>query len=228
MDTILENPELSALYRNARAEVYEELEKIKKSSVPTESNPTPPEGLPDCISHILTSMPKTDNSTFNKLILNLVTCLQRAGSHREAALEQVLPFLQNYPHSTQYTTPEDRQKHFTEEWDYIEKHPDYKFECGYIKGLRLPGTAFQCKSCSWCPEEAKVEKEHNVTSDEILTASGKPPLELLINCSCSQTINHTLHHPTMPYGRGFCSYLLPKPLYKSQRIKMNRQPIQIY
>jgi hypothetical protein len=146
---------LPELFQKAKKEAYQELDRQK-----TKEKTTRPENahtnIPDCLSYILTAKPKTDNTNFNKLILNLVTGFQRAGYDYQATLNNALPFLTEYPHSTAYPTPKDRIEHFRTQWGYVEKNQNYDFSCSYILGLKFPGSAFDCKKCDWF-EEKKLD-----------------------------------------------------------------------
>jgi hypothetical protein len=65
---------------------------------------------------------------------------------KEATWAAVKPFINRYPHSDTYSTPEKRLQHWKEMWLYQEGREEH-FHCGYIKGLSLPGTAFECSKC---------------------------------------------------------------------------------
>jgi hypothetical protein len=105
--------------------------------------------MPPCIKHILTALPKTNLTTFNKLVIDLVTYFHAAGYSREEAAEAANFFLTNYPHSTNYQTPEAREKHFYHEWNYLPgKGKGYEFKCSFILGKKFPGAAFSCSKCA--------------------------------------------------------------------------------
>ena len=149
------NSFLEALFKKCREGVYENLEK-QKTAPPMKRSPLPKK-IPACIEYILTEGPKT-KSTTNLLITNLAAFFQTVGFSYDEAFDQVGPFLADYPHSTGYTTPQARIKHFKDQWKYIEKTPKYKnFRCEYILGLGLPGSAFECKKCKLNTQEIGME-----------------------------------------------------------------------
>lgn len=143
---ICESEELGNMYRKYLAAEHKEIEK-QKAKPPTEPKALSKE-IPDCIKYILTNCPETKSST-NLLITTLATYFQSAGYSYGEAFDNVAPFLDSYPHSTGYTTPEARGKHFETQWGYIAKTPSYqKFRCEFMLGLGLPGSAFECKQCA--------------------------------------------------------------------------------
>ena len=172
MEAHLEPQTPQGLFQDAKHNVYAELERqealarSKGSKVKTVSK-----NLPDCIKYILEAHPKTDESTFNKLILNLVTGFQKVGYKQQEAFQIASPFLEGYAQSTAYTTPKARLGHFNDEWEYIKKNPNYTFDCSYILGLGFPGSAFECKRCAWNEkrQEANTQAEE-IASQDILEA----------------------------------------------------------
>ncbi|MFC1580019.1 hypothetical protein ACFL4N_03815 [Thermodesulfobacteriota bacterium] len=171
---------LPELYQDARREVYAALAKKPRENKPVA--PVSKGSLPDCVQHILSALPKTDNTTFNKLTLILVTALQRAGFTLAQAEEIAQPFLEGYTASTSYPTAGARIAHFSQEWGYTKDNPEYYFACPFVKGLGLPGNAFECKNCSWLEGEAPpVEKEEKKAVDtnqpEGETAGKKQPTQ---------------------------------------------------
>jgi putative DNA primase/helicase len=157
MDAQYEPLTLPDLFQKAKKDVYEELDRQKvKGKTPQTNNVNAK--IPDCLTYILNEKPKTDNTNFNKLILNLVTGFQMAGYNYQTALGVALPFLTEYPYSTAYPASKDRINHFRTEWEYLWKNPDYKFNCSFILGLGFPGSAFECKKCGWFKEESGEEK----------------------------------------------------------------------
>jgi hypothetical protein len=162
---IVINEDLTALFRSAKSAVYQELQRNELK--PKSPSIDLPKDMPNCLRHILTEMPKTDNSSFNKLIMNLVDYYQGAEYSYNKAAASVHDFVTKYPHSTVYTTKEARKKHFTDQWNYRKDKPKYQFDCSYILGLKLRGSAFDCKRCP-------VNGEQKVR--EITTELGNEPL----------------------------------------------------
>jgi hypothetical protein len=161
------NIDLSGLFQTCRDEIH--IKNEKKNSKPPATAGVLPQGLPDCIRYIITKEPKTANSTFNKLVVNLVTYFQAAGYDKDQAYELLNPFIQNYPHSKSYPTPEARAKHFKDQRRYLKEHPDYTFECSYMLGMRFAGSAFDCRECQLNGREKQKEKpvENGTMLDEI-------------------------------------------------------------
>ncbi len=140
---------LPELYQQKKREVYEELvRKPKPIKLSPQERKLLSKNLPPCISYILTELPpKSAAVNFNKLTMALVTYFKMAGLDEEAALSQVNTFIEKYPHSETYDTPEKRRQHWQSQWKYLQSNGDYKFDCSYIKGLSLPGSAFECGAC---------------------------------------------------------------------------------
>ncbi len=141
-------PDLGEDYRNCLAEVHREQAEMKESS------PIDPEILAklrdkiaQCIAYILTANPKTGRTTFNNLVMIVVSYFQTAGFEFERVLQIVDPFLQKYSKSTSYTTYQERLKHFRAQWSYISGHESYRFSCKFVLGKGFPGSAFDCKKC---------------------------------------------------------------------------------
>ena len=140
------------IFDQAKAEVYQELATLKdfpkQSQLSEADQKVLSENLPDCIRYILTEQPtKSDKINFNKLVVNLVSYFQMAGYSETDAWQQVESFIVNYPYSETYDTEEKRIQHWRAEWKYLEGNPDYSFRCSFIKGLGLPGNAFECSDC---------------------------------------------------------------------------------
>ena len=87
------NSYLEGLFKKCREGVYENIEKQK--TAPPVKRSSLPKKTPPCISYILKKNPKTDNTTFNKLIINLTTYDQGAGYDKDVALSQMHLFLSN-------------------------------------------------------------------------------------------------------------------------------------
>ena len=177
MEATFEPQTLPELFEQAKKEVYAELARQEKLAKSRPSRITPTGGvIPDCLKFILEAHPKTDGSSFNKLVMNLVTGFQRAGYDQQKAIDVARAFLEGYADSSVYTTPKARVEHFNKEWAYIEKNSKYAFDCSYVLGLGFPGTAFECGNCPWFagerekePEKAKTE----IPSKDILDAFGR-------------------------------------------------------
>jgi putative DNA primase/helicase len=171
MEAHFEPQTLTELFQGAKHKVYAELEKQENLAKARPAKPIAiSKGIPDCLKYILEVKPKTDESTFNKLVLNLVTGFQRAGYDQQGALEIASPFLEGYVQSTVYTSPKARTDHFKAEWEYTLKKKNYAFDCSYILGLRFPGKAFECKRCAWI-ERRDIPQE--ISSKDILEALGR-------------------------------------------------------
>lgn len=140
--------DLATLYQGCKEQVHAEIAEQKKQ---------PPVDLKiigrlqgkvaPCVNYILTSYPKTAKTNFNTLVMNLVKYFQNTGSDLNNTLHVVESFLKGYPHSTSYTSYNERLKHFKEQWAYHQGRTDSHFNCSYIKGYGLKGSAFDCKEC---------------------------------------------------------------------------------
>lgn len=162
---ISESEELGNLYRNAKERVHGELAERPEPELSDQERKRLSKSLPACISYILTAMPaKSEKVNFNKLVMLLVTYFQMTGWGKGDVWARVESFITNYSYSDTYDTPEKRIAHFKSEWKYLSNNPSYSFNCGYVKGLGLPGTAFDCKDCIGEPKQ----KTHD---DVILRAS---------------------------------------------------------
>jgi len=145
----LESPELEALFRNTRAYLHQDLERQPKPvELSEEDRNRLAKDLPPCIGYILSKMPeKSERVNFNRLVMTLITYFQMAEWGETKAWEKAGIFIEQYPYSETYDTIEKRASHWRSEWQYLSNNEKYTFNCSYVKGLRLPGTAFECSSC---------------------------------------------------------------------------------
>ena len=142
--------DLADFYKEKQAEVHKEIKeqataptvKLSKNDIKHLSK-----NVPQCIKHIISAMPpKSEKVNFNRLVMNLVKYFQTAGFDEQKALGAVSDFLKKYPSSDTYDLPEKRFQHWRELWFYLHGQ-DAPFQCSYIKGLGLPGSAFECARC---------------------------------------------------------------------------------
>ena len=142
---------LPELFQQKKREVYEELaRKPKTATLSPQEKKRLSDNLPPCIRHILTALPpKSDTVNFNKLTMVLVTYFKMAGVEEKAAMTQATTFIGKYQDSETYDTMEKRLKHWEDQWKYLQSNGEYKFDCSYIKGLGLPGSAFECSACDF-------------------------------------------------------------------------------
>ena len=172
MEAHYEPQTLPELFQDTKRKRYAEIERVENLSKARPSKRTlVNKNIPECIKFILEAHPKTEESTFNKLILNLVTGFQKAGYEHQEALEIAGPFLEGYAASTAYTSPKARVGHFNKEWAYIKKNQNYAFDCSYILGLKFSGKSFQCNRCAWKKGQEKTPEE--ISSKDILEALGR-------------------------------------------------------
>lgn len=107
-----------------------------------------PTDCPACIEHILKALPpKSDRVDFNKLSLNVSCFLKAKGYTLQGALGIAKDFIEKYSDSATHNTPQKRKANFESVWKSI-NNGGYKFDCAYILGLHLPGSAFECKRCA--------------------------------------------------------------------------------
>jgi len=178
-DTACED--LAKLYQECKEQVHAEIEEFKKQP------PVDPEIIgrlqgktSPCIIYILTNYPTTKKTSFNGLVMNLVKYFQSTGSDINNSLHIAESFLQSYPHSTSYTTYNERLKHFREQWAYHQGRSDSHFNCSYIKGYGFPGSAFDCKKCQANePSEpasgAEKKRYAYITGKELMVREFKEP-----------------------------------------------------
>jgi hypothetical protein len=147
---------LPELYQLAKEQVYEGLKRqqtIIKQSGPERSKL--PKNIPPCISYILREKPKkSTHVNFNKLVMNIASFFQMEDRDKADIWSMVKPFVKGYGHSETYDTQDKRIEHWRLQWQFIESRSDYKFDCSYVKGLRLPGAAFKCNRCVY---RAKIQ-----------------------------------------------------------------------
>jgi hypothetical protein len=134
-----------------------EVEQIK-SDLASERNrpPTPscdlsniPADCPACIDHILKALPpKSEQVNYNKLALNIACYFKARGYKLEAVMGIANSFIEKYSTSESHNTPQKRRDNFESVWKSIASGNGYKFDCSYILGLKLPGSAFECDTCA--------------------------------------------------------------------------------
>jgi putative DNA primase/helicase len=143
--------DLAEAFTRAKTQFHRELEDAAKTpTVKLSENDIKAlsKNIPPCVKHIIAKMPKkSEGLNFNRLILNLAKYFLTAGYDTERAYGTVSKFLERYPHSDTYDTTEKRVRHWKELWFYLSGHDDAEFKCSYIKGMGLPGTAFECRTC---------------------------------------------------------------------------------
>ncbi len=128
------------------------------------------ESIPQCVGYILVAMPpNSERVNFNRLVLQLVAYFRDAGYDGPGAWEAVKEFVERYPHSETYNTPQKRRDHWREIWRYLEGRDAYPFGCSYMKGFGFPGHAFECAACA-CDEtppltRAEIEEKIQNTED---------------------------------------------------------------
>ncbi len=145
-------------YQRAKQHVYQEIKQRAKIRPLNESERKKiSENIPPCISHIINELPiKSEKVNFNKLVMILVNYFQIAGWTFQDAYNQVQHFINNYPYSDTYTSPGERKKHWYYQWDYLKNNSEYSFDCSYVKGLGLPGNAFNCTTCKAIDENESI------------------------------------------------------------------------
>jgi len=146
---ICESEELGEVYRSIRATVHKEIEDRPEPVKLTEDERQRlAKDLPPCISHILTAVPpKSDTVNFNRLTMLLVSYFQMTGWDKRDIWAKAQPFIEQYPHSETYDTPDKRLAHWKTQWNYLEGNSAYSFNCAVVKSLKLPGNAFECADC---------------------------------------------------------------------------------
>jgi len=167
---IMESDELGSLYRNTRFYIHNDIkERPEPIKLSKEDQEKLSANLPQCIAHILSKMPpKSEVVNFNRLTRPLITYFQMTGYDETTALEKGKAFIENYPHSETYDTPEKRFSHWRSQWGFFENNDSYEFNCGDIKSLGLPGYAFDCSRCINGKPEQKIQLKP-IPNDEILS-----------------------------------------------------------
>ncbi|MFH1102447.1 MAG: AAA family ATPase [Pseudomonadota bacterium] len=169
---------LNLFYDECLQEVEKEASRINETGEPDFSKIG--KKLVPCIDYILSAMPpKNDRINFNKLMMVIVSYFQGAGFSRESAMDVVSGFLAGYRTTDTYDTVEKRQKHFVGQWEYNRRYQKYAFECSYVKGLKLPGSAFDCRKCeiggSMGPEEQAGNGLKIVSASTLLNTEPPEP-----------------------------------------------------
>jgi hypothetical protein len=173
---IVESEELGRLYRQFKTEIHEELkERPNAPELTPEEKAKLSEKIPPCIAHILTAMPpKSAKVDYNRLVMHVASYFLMVGWNKADVWAKVQPFVEGYPHSATYDTPESRLAHWRAQWAFLEGNEHYRFDCSFIKGLGLPGSAFDCKSCVGKEEALPALTTGETTSARFLETS---PLE---------------------------------------------------
>jgi Protein of unknown function (DUF3987) len=152
--------DLAALYQECRSAVHKEIEDQKRQpSIDPKIMSRLQGKIAPCVLYIIRDCPKT-NTSFNTIIMNLCKYFRDTGHDLNSTLSIVEKFLQSYPYSTSYTTYNERLKHFKEQWAYHQGRTDNPFRCSYILGMKLKGSAFDCKEC-----QAKEPGENSDAGD---------------------------------------------------------------
>lgn len=152
---------LENLFQQAKEAVHREIEENRdQQGVPEAQRELFRQAIPSCIAHILERMPpKSETVNFNRLVLQLVSYFRDAGYDGPAALDVVKGFLDAYPHSESYPTPQKRKAAWMEMWRYLEKSTSYPFGCSFMLGLKFPAGAFECKQCPCNPDRKPTRAE---------------------------------------------------------------------
>ena len=163
-----ESPLLKEFFFKCREEVQQELEAVKNHKPVGQDALKNLEGPPDCITALVACEHSTDKINFNKLALNLANYCVDAGISLEEAESLVEPLIEGYQ-SQSYPARDKRIKHFRSMYLYVQGNTSYGFSCSCIKGLGLPGSAFECSRCQVNLErklsKAEFEKLINETDD---------------------------------------------------------------
>jgi P4 family phage/plasmid primase-like protien len=192
-----EDPVESELLRDLFLECREEIQKEmlgRQDHKPIGKDELKKLGVvPACIAAILNCEHHTDKINFNKLCLNLACFCVDAGFSLEESETLVEPLIAGYK-SQSYPTESDRRKHFQGTYTYVKGIPAYGFSCGYILGLGLSGSLFDCGQCQINPERkptrAELEEKIKQTDDpDILT---KDILRDIITAKLTQADTHRL------------------------------------
>jgi len=161
---ILPNPELVELYQIAKKEVYAELERPEPVRLSDDERKRLPENLPPCLSCIISENPDIQReNTYNRLSMILCSYFKFAGIDEATAFKQGDNFIEHYPYSKTYDTPQKRREAFKGTWDYVQKTENYNFQCSYVLGLGLSGF-----DCSECLLKNEARPETNIRGDDVL------------------------------------------------------------
>ena len=103
--------------------------------------------MPDCIKYLCTNFEEqTGFRNFNTISMVLCSYAINKKMNQDQAVETFSEFICNYPYSSTLTSEDLRMINFKNRFNSM-LESDYKFSCGYMKGLKLPGYAFECKKC---------------------------------------------------------------------------------
>ena len=150
---------LQRLYLDCKAKVEAEQEKLPAVKAMPAADFSKLNGkLTPCIKAVLSDPPpKSDTVNFNRLVMLIITFCQQAGIDLQTAAGLAGPkLIRAYTGSDSYPTPEARAKHFTDQWDYLQKSTKYRFDCSFAHGLHLPGTAYECRGCPLDDSDARI------------------------------------------------------------------------
>jgi regulatory protein RepA len=181
-----ENPNLGEIYRRAHSEVHVRQETFKDApKLSDEDIEKLSAEIPQCIRYIIANNPpKTVHVNFHRLCLNVASYFDTVGAPREFAWDRVQRFVETYQHSATYDIVEKRRREWFTQWAFVADNDEYRFDCKFILGLRLPGSAFECKKClkpedtiSLAEECPPDETEHPETT-EPPPQSARRPLQL--------------------------------------------------
>ena len=189
-------PAMCEVFDAAREEVEAEVvAQAQAEPMPEQLRENLSKNVPLCVQFILDKLPpKTETCNFNGLVLQLAAYFRDAGYDDAAATAAVTGFVENYPHSPTYPTPQKRLEHWRSIWAYLTAGQNdarhYPFQCSFMLGFHFPGSGFECKQCPCNPERkpTRAEWEEQIAAsqdvDELLglnkeiAASGLEQAEL--------------------------------------------------
>lgn len=103
--------------------------------------------MPDCIKAVLELKENTTKGNYHQYVLNLGCYFAAAGIDPVSALEVSKDFIEGFTGSATYKTPKARLDHFKYLVRYLQDHDRFRFGCGFMRGLGMPGNAFECSRC---------------------------------------------------------------------------------
>ena len=111
----------------------------------------------------------------------LVTYFQLAGWRKNKVWAKVARFVREYPPSDTYDTEDKRIAHWKSQWTYLQNNLNYSFSCHFVKGLSLPGYAFECKDCLTQREKEKLTYGQTILPAAEFVKLEIPPRESLLH-----------------------------------------------
>lgn len=105
------------------------------------------DGMPNCIKFLSTNiLEQTGYRNFNTISMILCSYAISKNWTCDKAIDTFSNFIQEYQYSNSLTNEDLRLNNFINRFNSMQEF-NYQFSCGYMKSLKLPGYAYECKKC---------------------------------------------------------------------------------